>query len=178
MNELIKTYVGWRDIHEKCEELIRGIKLLKWDFSYIVAVGRGGLVPAAIIGSSLDLPIVNMGLKSYIKPTLQEEIIVYQFPDHCDFTTTNEDYHNVLVIDDINDSGETFKHVDEYMQKCYPSTYCHFWSLFRRDTSSFGEPRIDYSNRAVDEIEIPTQGEDLKDNKWVVMPWEHTVYVG
>jgi len=179
MDGLIKRYITWEEVHRYCNELIDDIIRQKWKFNYIIAIGKGGLVPATIIGNQLKLDVVNMGLRSYTDEHLQENFHLYQMPiNHLN----DENYMNILVVDDINDSGSTFQYVSKYLSwrsgPCSESPpYVHYWSLFRRYNSSFGEQRQNRKDYLPDEIELYSQGEDIHDNSWLVMPWENKKYV-
>ncbi len=176
MDGLIKRYITWEEVHRYCNELIDDVIRQKWKFNYIIAIGKGGLIPAALIGNQLKLDVVNMGLRSYTDDHLQENFHLYQRPINI---LQEDDHMNILVVDDINDSGSTFQYVSKYLatHMWHEAPYVHYWSLFRRHTSSFGEPRQNRKDCAVDEIELYTQGEDIHDNSWLVMPWENKKYV-
>ena len=50
-------YVSWEAFHRATKELAR--QLLGQDFNAIVAVSRGGLVPAAIIARELNIRVLD-----------------------------------------------------------------------------------------------------------------------
>ncbi len=78
------------------ETLVRKIKKSKIEFSYIVALSRGGLIPGVVLSHKLDLRLVP---------------ISWSTRDHQDRETNcwiPEDVNagkKILVVDDIIDSG-------------------------------------------------------------------------
>ena len=81
----MKRHINWNTLHGLCEELAEKVKHAK--FSSVYGVPRGGLVPATIISHYLDIPLVT---------ELDEHGGVY----------------DVLVVDDIADSGKKIKDFD------------------------------------------------------------------
>ena len=76
----------------------------------IVAVTRGGLVPASVISQFLDIrEIHTIGLSSYDDMQKSEDIVEYVCPDV-------EDSPDTLFVDDLVDSG----HTHQYIKEKYP----------------------------------------------------------
>ena len=103
----------WKDVHYSIEHLIVKMKVKRFYFTNLVAIGRGGMVVSSIFsymyGMSPDkiqyLPIDRSeGLGSYSSPN--------------DFLiNSNIDNRTTLFLDDICDSGETIKHLKHYFPK-------------------------------------------------------------
>jgi len=77
-------------------------------YDYVVGVGRGGLIPATMFAYKLHVPILSYSLKSYDG---QEQA---KSGDECFYQTVEFDRLlgkdlNILVVDDICDSGNTFE---------------------------------------------------------------------
>lgn len=84
-------------------------------FTSIVAVARGGLIPAAIIAKKLDIfRIETVCITSY-KNTVKHEIQFIEYP-------RPDDYHDILVVDDIADSGDTIKAILEFFPNAFYAT--------------------------------------------------------
>ena len=59
-----KTIIHWDEFHRDCD--IVASQLHKKQFTHIVALSRGGVIPARIIAESLNsLPFLVLGLKLY-----------------------------------------------------------------------------------------------------------------
>ncbi|WP_016957634.1 xanthine phosphoribosyltransferase [Catenovulum agarivorans] len=105
-----KLVLDWQTLHGACKRLAQLIPLEKYDG--IVAVTRGGLVPAAILSSELDIRMVEtIGVQSYrgrqqgklelVKPAylLESEQIQPQ---------------RWLFVEDLVDTGSTVKFLKQY----------------------------------------------------------------
>jgi len=89
-----------KDFDNDIETLVGKIKKSKIEFSYIVALSRGGLIPGVVLSHKLNLRLVP---------------ISWSTRDHEDRECNSwipEDVNNgkkVLVVDDIIDSGEALR---------------------------------------------------------------------
>lgn len=115
--------IKWSDIDYTIEELIKIIPVEK--YFYITGIPRGGLVPAVMLSHALGIPYTNV------------------------FEIDRNISKDVLVVDDISDSGKT---ILPYMRNGYDVV-----TLFTRFSTSC---RPTY---CVGEI---------KDDKWIIFPWE------
>lgn len=82
------------------ETLVRKIKRSKVEFSYIVALSRGGLIPGVILSHKLGLRLVPISWSTRDHENKESNCWV------------PEDINNgkkVLVVDDIVDSGEALR---------------------------------------------------------------------
>lgn len=118
-----KLCIYWEEIEELVDILAKQIAQSDIQINYIFGMQRGGLIPAVLLSHKLDIPMTQ-------DPTRQ----------------------NTLVVDDICDSGETFK---EFFLK-YPNSI--FACLhFKPHTSSF-TPDFAASKFFSD--------------AWLIYPWE------
>lgn len=80
----------------------------------IIGVAGGGVIPAGIIARALKCYNIEfIGLRSYNENCSQDSHLqMYRIPN----LTTQSRSQQVLVIDDILDTGNTFKFVDEYLR--------------------------------------------------------------
>ena len=110
----------------------------------IVAISRGGLIPACLIAERLNIrEIHSLALYSYRADGTQGDITVLVRPDVPDTPDT-------LFIDDLVDGGKTAK----YIKQNYPNS--SFLPLFSKKTSA-------------DYIVTPTL---VPQNAFIVFPWE------
>lgn len=135
--------ITWQDAHVKSQKLSQKIKN-KRDWKKIVIITRGGLVPAALISRFLDIKhIETICIESYSDERQQHNMNVLK-------EYRNED-ENILVIDDLADTGETLKEV----RKMLPNAY--FVALY---TKPLGKEYLD------EFVEQTPQ------NVWLYFPWE------
>ena len=108
-----KQYITWEEFHVDVKEL--GTKLKnKKNFNRIIAISRGGLLPAGILAYELNIRTVDsVNICSYDNAQERKD---------CDIeiknTVSDIDEHT-LFVDDLSDSGRTCK----IIKKLYPSAY-------------------------------------------------------
>jgi hypoxanthine phosphoribosyltransferase len=118
-----KIYLSWDDIDSAVESLAHQIQKSDTPIEAIIGLPRGGLIPAVLLSHKLNIPYVG---------------------GDEDF----EEYENVLIVDDICDSGETLK---QYYQM-FPIATIHY------KQTAIVKPDFYYSLTPQD--------------KWIVYPWE------
>jgi len=104
--------VGWEQLHRDAKAL--AAKLLdKGPFAGIVAVSRGGLIPAAIVARELDLRLVeSVCVATYAHRTMGHPTVV-KSPDVAG------DGAGFVVIDDLADTGTTARVVRGLLPKAH-----------------------------------------------------------
>lgn len=86
-------------------------------FDCIVALSRGGLIPATYFSHLLDVnKVIVCGLKSY-NGRVAESINVYQHVTQGDLVDCN----NILIVDDISDKGYTLEYIVDYISERAPA---------------------------------------------------------
>ena len=146
-----KIKLTWDDVDFITNIVSESISKKNIKFDTIVALGRGGLIPGAILSYKLDIKnLQNLGINTRHRMDQHSETLVYQRP-----TITG----NVLVVDDINDSGRTFEAVNSLIKSEYPDIgellYC---SLTTRYNTNFNENTI--------------SGKIINTSDWLVFPWD------
>ncbi len=143
VEQLQKNFpVSWDQLH-------RDAKALAWrltdmgPWSKIVAVTRGGLVPAAIIARELEMRLIDtVCIASY---------------DHQDqgalniLKSVDEDGTGVLIIDDLVDTGRTAKLVRDMLPRA------HFATVYAKPA---GRPMVD------------TFITEVSQDTWIFFPWD------
>ena len=162
MATIKKHYYSWNDIELMCQSIIMDMYADNWRPDYIVGLTRGGNVPATIISNWTDISC--HALKISFRDQTETE-------SNC---WMSEDAYNgkkILVIDDINDTGETLNHLQQDWQaNCLPDDMkwdmiwgdsVRFATLTENLASSFGQ--VTYYSHEVNKAE---------DDVWLVYPWE------
>ena len=123
-----KTYaISWEQLH-------RDAKALAWRlldrgyFQGILAITRGGLVPAMIVARELDIRVIDtISVRSYSHQSQTEaRVIKAPQPDLMGDGT------GILVVDDLVDSGKTL----ELVRRLYPAA--QFATVYAKP---LGKPR-------------------------------------
>lgn len=152
-----KYRYGWRHVNRACQYMTS-----RYDHPLpckIVALARGGLVPAAIMANQLGVRhVYSLGVSSYE----QNEDGTEQ-PSHFEMyqripmnINRCRDDEYVLVIDDISDRGGTFNYAAEYVKSTVGGQIITMSLVIRPDTKH-----------------VPTYYCDtIEKDRWVVFPWE------
>ncbi len=140
--------VSWDQFH-------RDARALAWrlagsgPFTGLVAITRGGLVPAAIIARELDLRVIEtVCIASYDHYKNQAGLKVLK--TLASEMTTNEGA-GMLVVDDLVDTGKTAKVVREMLPKA------HFATVYAKP---LGRPLVD------------TFVTEVSQDTWIYFPWD------
>lgn len=103
-----KTFISWDDFHKDCDITATNAISKYGAFDIIIAVARGGLVPARIMAEIVKpSQFYTIGVKLYDGCNIGEDVEMYQFlPEDV-----NLDRHDrILIVDDISDSGKTLSY--------------------------------------------------------------------
>ena len=143
--------MGWDETYTLACELVHLIKDSGLGFDIVVAIGRGGYVPARVVCdrmlyndlTSIKIEHYTMGADSY------DEAVI-RFP----LSTDIQDIR-VLVIDDITDTGKTLEQAVEYLAGFRPKSI-HTAVLQHKTCSDF----------------VPDfYAETITEWKWIIYPW-------
>jgi hypoxanthine phosphoribosyltransferase len=167
-----KLYVSDVEIREYVNQISFKMYKDNWRPDYIVGLTRGGLIPAVYMSHMLDIPMHT--LKVSLRDNVDTEHNCWMAEDAfgktapVDFTV----YSNILIIDDINDTGSTLDWIiQDWQDSCLPNNprwndvwgnNVRFAVLFDNLSSEFSR-KVDYSA-----VEINKAEEDV----WIVYPWE------
>ena len=141
MNNYTMTYEG---MVACCEQIAQSIKNQGRTFSLIVGVERGGLIPAVHLSHLLDTPMDTL--------LWQTRDGAFKEKDKTSMSAVIGAGGDILVIDDINDSGTTLSEIDQ----CYG----------RITTAALTERAS--SKHKCNYVGMPI----YQDIDWVIFPWE------
>ncbi|MEM9045057.1 MAG: xanthine phosphoribosyltransferase [Pseudomonadota bacterium] len=125
MNEKLPHEKGF---HVSWEQMHRDSRALAWrldgrgpgeggTWRSVVAITRGGMVPACVVARELNLRVVDtISVKSYDHQT-QAEAVILKAPD-----ADIGDGDGVLIVDDLADTGRTLQVVREKYPKAHFAT--------------------------------------------------------
>ncbi len=148
MNDSI-VRLGYTNITAYIEEILDKLNKDGKEFTHVVGIARGGLIPAVIISHKLDIPMLTYSVSSY-KGKTRHTINVTQGGG---LLSKLEKDHKILIVDDICDSGHTIDHMRSLLSE-YDITVA---TLVARPKTRY---MVDYSTP----FGI--------DDRWVQFPWE------
>lgn len=136
--------IGWDTIHRDTLMLAHRLKN-KGPFKGIIAVARGGLVPATIVARELDIRLVDtVCIVSYDDFKRRDGDVLVLKP-------VEGDGSGWLVVDDLVDTGTTFRQLRRMLPKA------HYATVYVKPG---GED-------VVDTTVIP-----IEQDIWLVFPWD------
>lgn len=100
-----REVLGWAEFGEAARELAREVVRSGWMPDLVVAVARGGLVPAGAVAYALGtkaMGTLNVEFYTGVAETLPEPVVLPPLMD-----TSELPGRKVLVVDDVADSGKT-----------------------------------------------------------------------
>ena len=148
----------------------------------MVAVTRGGAVPGTLISQYFDVPMqpLRVSLRQHTECEsnlwLAEQAFGVNRPDETGITGARWDpalRQNILIVDDINDSGGTFDWiVADWQSGCHPQeteTWHTVWNHTTRfavlidNLASRSGMKMDFCGMEINKAE---------DDVWIDFPWE------
>ena len=142
-SDITKTFpVSWEELH-------RNAKALAWrlidggPWKGIVAITRGGLVPAAVVARELDIRLIDTVCIASYDERRQGALTVLKAVDG--------DGAGWLIVDDLVDTGGTAKRVREMLPRA------HFATVYAKPA---GRPLVD------------TFVTEVSQDTWILFPWD------
>jgi len=105
--------VSWEEVVEWCRKLAEAIKKSKWTPDLVVAIARGGYVPARLLCDFLDIhDLVSVQVLHWGRAA---EITAKAHVKHP--FTLNADGKKILIVDDICDTGDSIIVAREFIKE-------------------------------------------------------------
>ena len=138
-------HVSWDQLHRDARALAWRLDGKPW--RAVVAITRGGLVPAMIVARELDIRTIDtISVRSYHKQT-QSGLEVLKSPS----PELMGDGDGILVVDDLVDSGRTL----ELVHDLYPKA--HLATVYAKPK---GKPMVQ------------TYVTEVSQDTWIFFPWD------
>lgn len=142
-------YFEKEDFIDSLNKIVEQIENSNWSPNVIISINRGGCVPGIYLSHRLNL---------------KHKVIDIQFRDSNrspDFKLVKQKikrFDNILLVDDINDSGKTLKTIYDlsnvYLKKIYNATL-----IYNQESII----KTDFYGRMIKRSE---------DKNWYIFPWE------
>jgi len=142
--------VSWDEFH-------RDSRALAWrlhsagPFKAIVAITRGGLVPAAVVARELDIRLIETVCVASYSHISQGELKLLKTVADKIIDVAGGAGQGVLIVDDLVDTGRTAKVVRDLLPKA------HFATVYAKP---MGRPMVD------------TFITEVSQDTWIFFPWD------
>lgn len=121
-----RRYYPYEDFLADIKDLTEKID---WKFDSIIAIARGGLSLGHLLGEHYDLrEVYSINTIGYEDTVKLESVKVFNIP-------ALSEAKNVLIVDDIVDSGDTLIEVLKVLHKAYPTVNFKTASLFYKKSA-------------------------------------------
>ena len=160
-----KHFYSWNDIENMCLTITNQMYKDRWLPDYIVGLTRGGNIPATIISNMVNVPCET--LKVSLRDDSKLESNAWMAEDAFGSNTGEKVKgsrwdpslrKNILIVDDINDTGETFNYIKNNFGG---EDKVRTASIIHNTPSNFKD--LNYYCYEIDKSVVPC---------WIVFPWE------
>jgi hypoxanthine phosphoribosyltransferase len=145
------TLVTWEEVYSLCREVGLKVRAAGAPIDMIVAIARGGYIPGRLLSDMLGVSdLTSLKIEHYHAAQKQREALV-KYPLNADING-----RNVLLIDDVCDSGDTFAVAVEHLRRSGIPNSLHTAAMQLKTVSEF-----------VPDHYAGTIGEW----RWIIYPW-------
>jgi len=107
--------LNWSDIEMLVHKLAERISSI-YEPNMLIGILRGGAIVASMLSDVLDMrEVYTIGCRSYTGVGERETIVIYQ-----PLSLNSLLDRDVLVVDDVADTGDTMKHIVQYVKGFEP----------------------------------------------------------
>jgi xanthine phosphoribosyltransferase len=168
-----KRKVSWQEFQGLVAKICRDISLGTWRPDYVVGITRGGLLPAVMISQYFNIPCET--LKVSLRDNGGEHATESNLWMSEDAFGYDPDIPtpNILVVDDINDSGATINWIlNDWQSSCLPDAerwLDEIWNQNVRFATIFdnlaseSKVKMDFVGEEINKAENPV---------WIEFPFE------
>ena len=146
--------IGWNEIDALISRLARQMREAGFRPDLIVAVARGGFVPARLLADRLDVFDMDSMKIEHYRGVRKGPGARLRYPLAAEVTG-----RRILVVDDVSDSGETFELALAHIREKGTPAELRTAAMHHKETSSY---RPDF------------HAGRLESWRWLVYPWAVT----
>ena len=154
--ETKKKRLSWNCVEKYINTISTEVIARNFDVDCIISIGRGGMIPSRLLADKLNV----------------KEIYIIQATNYVGFKKTASpkveifSHHivgkNVLLVDDIMDSGDTVNAVLDRLQRNNANRIMATTLVVRHTVQT--KPSM--------------YGKEITNDDWIVFPWETSEFIG
>jgi hypoxanthine phosphoribosyltransferase len=143
--------ISWSEVQRLCLRLATLIQASNYQPDIVVAIARGGFVPARLVCDYLDMmALTSIKIEHYLAGSAKQEQAVIRYP-----LCTPIENQRVLLVDDVNDSGDTLDVAMQHLLSFQPREV-RTAVMHHKTTTHF---KVDY------------QAKTIVKWRWLIYPW-------
>jgi len=155
-----KIYYSWRQFDRDVVEIARQIWTSDWRPDYLVGISRGGLPLATSLSNYMSIPMKPLEV------SLRDHGDCVSDLGMADDAATGK---QILICDDINDSGATFNWIVEDWQSSHrQANWDEVWNGSVRFATLWDNP----ASKSKYSMDFTIHEKNPQINPWIVFPWE------
>jgi hypoxanthine phosphoribosyltransferase len=126
--------------------------------SAFISISRGGLIPSIIISNILKIKFSTIGISSYDDCRQQKQLEIYQ---SIPSSLYNIGIDNLIIIDDLVDSGNTLHFVERYLKiTCMLKMKIFYYVVYNKDV---------YDTKLTPRFKF---AKEMVKNEWIQFPYD------
>jgi hypoxanthine phosphoribosyltransferase len=150
-DELPSTLITWEEVYGLCRQLARQLRKANFRIDIIVVIARGGFIPGRLLSDMLGIHDVTSFIIEHYQGAYKQHEAFVKYPLNADING-----RNVLLLDDVCDSGDTFAVGVEHIRHCGTVNEMRTAALHLKTVSKF----------------IPDfYAEKVSEWRWHIYPW-------
>jgi len=169
-----KRYLSYKDVNSQVLSIARQVTIDRWRPDYIVGLTRGGLLPAVLLSHWFAVPCHTLrvslrdnGADNESNWWMAEDAFGYDEK----FPTEGNPPKQILIVDDINDTGATLEWIKrDWRSTCLPDS-SHWDNIWHHNVrfavlvnNLASTTKVDYAAMEINKAE-----QDM----WIEFPYEN-----
>lgn len=145
-----KIFLTWSNVNDQILTIVDQMNQINWQPQMIVGITRGGLIPAVMLSHYFDtkMDTINVSLRDH---NAHDNANLQKITNWCSIG------YQVLVVDEINDTGATLKMIMNNI------SHGHNVKIAVLVNNQGSTTTVDFSGIKINKD---------KDPSWIVFPWE------
>ncbi|WP_374086406.1 phosphoribosyltransferase [Methylomicrobium lacus] len=145
------TLISWEEVYRLCRELAQRLRAEAVPIDMIITVARGGYIPGRLLSDMLGIADLTTFKIEHYQGAQKQQAAFVKYPLNADITG-----RNVLLLDDVCDSGDTFVVAVEHLRAAGAFNSLHTAVMQLKTVSDF-----------VPDYYVET----IHAWRWIIYPW-------